>query len=78
MVSIHQKVLHVLLALVRLSCTIEPWSRKVLFGEASSSLYSILREVVEDAVPVVIRPRGIKMQSLFPRASTIPSLKLPI
>lgn len=33
-------------------------TKSVSSSEARSSLYSILREVVEDAVPVVIRQRG--------------------
>lgn len=35
-------------------------TKTVTSSEARSSLYSILREVVEDAVPVVIRYRGHK------------------
>ena len=35
-------------------------AKSITSSEARSSLYSILREVVEDAVPVVIRHRGHK------------------
>ena len=35
-------------------------TKSISSSEARSSLYTILREVVEDAVPVVIRHRGHK------------------
>ena len=35
-------------------------TKSITSSEARASLYSILREVVEDAVPVVIRHRGHK------------------